>query len=558
MQPTATRTRRLRRRLLTAVCGITLTATGCTPLSEYYHNHFKVGPNYKRPPAPVAEKWIDADDVRVRSTENDDSQWWTVFNDPVLNDLVQNAYRQNLTLKEAGYRVLQNRARLGISVGELFPQTQDMNGSQTRNAISLQVANRQFTPQNYYNQTNYGFNLAWELDFWGRFRRSIESARGELDASIENYDDVLVTLIGDVAATYVDIRTTQQQIAYARQTLALQKESLKIATAKFKGGQTSQVDVYQGQSDVSTTEALIEQQLIPLREAQNRLCVLLGMPPEDLLAKLGDAPIPVAPSEVAIGVPADLLRRRPDVRRAERQAAAQCAQIGVAVTELYPSISLSGSFGWSAQEFNDLFASGAFRGVGGPTFTWNILNYGRLLNNIRLQDAKFQQLVVAYQQSALNAGKEVEDGLVTFLRAQKRTKDLNEAVNAETAAYKQAIAQYEGGLVDFNRVVTIQERLVSRQQTLAEARGQIAQGLVKVYRALGGGWQIRCGPQTETIGIPAMPAPAVEPAKDKPNAPMPEKLPAVMNEKAPTIEIQPAAAKEEIPFEKIPDSAFQK
>jgi len=528
-------------------------------LSEFVHNGYKVGPNYKRPPVPVAEKWIDSDDVRVRSTEFDDSQWWTLFNDPILNDLVQNAYKQNLTLKEAGYRVLQNRAKLGISIGELFPQTQDMNGSQTRNGVSSAVANRQFTPETYYNQSNYGFNLAWELDFWGRFRRSIESARGELDASVENYDDVLVTLIGDVAATYVQVRTLQQQIAYARQTLALQKESLKIASAKFRGGQTSQVDVYQGQSDVSSTEALIEQQLIPLRENQNRLCVLLGMPPEDLLAKLGDAPIPVAPPEVAIGVPADLLRRRPDVRRAERQAAAQCAQIGVAVSELYPSISLSGSFGWSAQEFSSLFSSGAFRGIGGPTFQWSILNYGRLLNNIRLQDATFQQLVVAYQQTALKAGEEVENGIVTFLRAQKRARDMTESVNAETMAYKQAIAQYEGGLVDFNRVVLIQERLVTRQQTLAEARGQIALGLVQVYRALGGGWQIRFGPQAEMIVLPAPAERSPDAGADKPGPAMPpEKLPLPPESKEqPKIEIE-ALPKAEIPFEVIPASAFRR
>jgi NodT family efflux transporter outer membrane factor (OMF) lipoprotein len=371
----------------------------------------------------VARHWIDADDARVRSEEPDDSHWWTVLNDPTLNGLVQIAYRQNLTLRQAGFRVLQARAEMGIAVGELFPQTQVMNGSVDSHAVSTKVANRVATPTRWFGQWNYGFGLAWELDFWGRFRRAIESAEDTLDASVENYDDVLVILVGDVATTYVQIRTLQQQIAYARQTLALQRQTLAIATAKFKGGQTSQVDVNQGQSDVSTTEALIEQQLISLRQAANALCVLLGVPPEDILCKLGEQPIPTAPPEVIVGVPADLLRRRPDVRRAERLAAAQSARIGIAETDFYPQLSLNATFGWSAQELKDLFAHGAFREIVGLSFQWPILNYGRILNNVRLQDAKFQELVVNYQSTVLQAAKEVENGLVTFVRSHLRASE---------------------------------------------------------------------------------------------------------------------------------------
>jgi NodT family efflux transporter outer membrane factor (OMF) lipoprotein len=469
-----------------------LSLCGCTTLSDYLNNGFKVGPNYKRPPAPVAEHWIDAGDSRVRSEEADDSHWWTVLNDPVLNELVRLAYRQNLTVREAGYRVLEARAQYGIAVGELFPQTQEMTGDVSSHGVSTKVANRIATPTRWFGQWNYGFSLSWELDFWGRFRRAVEAADDTLDASVENYDDVLVTLIGDVATTYVQIRTLQQQIVYARQTLALQRQSLEIAAAKFKGGQTSEVDVNQGKSDVATTESLIEQLEIPLRQATNRLCVLLGAPPQDFLPKLGEASIPTSPPEVIVGIPADLLRRRPDVRRAERLAAAQSAAIGVADADFYPQISIDASFGWSAQELKDLFAHGAFRELVGPSFRWPILNYGRILNNVRVQDARFQELVLSYQKTVLRAGNEVEDGLVTFLRAQKRASDANEAVNTEMAAFKEALAQYKGGLVDYNRVVVIQERLVERQQTLAEAQGQIALGLIQVYRALGGGWQIRC------------------------------------------------------------------
>ncbi len=525
-----------------AMLGVLLLC-GCSSIKDYVDNGFKVGPNYKRPPAPVAEHWIDAADKRVRSEETDAVRWWSAFNDPLLNEFVQTAYRQNLTLREAGFRVLQSRAELGISIGELFPQTQTMNGDVFSHGVSVNVANRNATPTRWFGQWDYGFNLAWELDFWGRFRRAIESTEDTLDASVEQYDDVLVTLIGDVANTYVQFRVTQQQIAYARATLGLQRESLEIAVAKYKGGQVSKIDVDQGTSDVATTEALIEQLEIPLREAANRLCILMGMPPEDLMKKLGDKPIPTAPPEVIVGIPGDLLRRRPDIRRAERQAAAQSAQIGVATADFFPQISIDASWGWSAQNLKDMFAHGSFHELVGPSFSWPILNYGRILNNVRLQDAKFQQLVVSYQNTVLKAGEEVENGLVTFIRAHKRTRAANEAVVAETEALKEAIAQYRNGLVDYNRVVLIQERLVQRQQTLAESDGQIAQGLIQVYRALGGGWQIRCEGEESTATTPTVspektppaleslpkPRPAVEAPKNLPKAEatMPESLPAL-------------------------------
>lgn len=473
---------------------LALSVTGCTTLGEYIHNGFKVGPNYKRPPAAVAEAWIDATDKRVRSDEPDDSHWWTAFNDPMLDQLVQFAYGQNLTLREAGFRVLTQRAQLGIAIGFLFPQDQQMNGDFNQRNLSGNVANRFGTPQLNYSQWDYGFGMAWELDFWGRFRRAVEAQRDELDASVENYDDVLVSLISDVASNYVIIRTLQQRIAYAKENIRLQNISLRIATARFKGGQSSEMDANQAQSDVSATEALIPELEIQMRNASNRLCVLLGIPPEELVKKLGPAPIPTAPPELAVGIPADLLRRRPDVRKAERQAAAECAKIGIAVSELYPHIQIAGSLGWSAQNFADLFSDGSFRGVVGPAFSWDILNYFRHLNAIRAQDARFQAAVAKYQETVLKANEEAENGLVKYLKAHQRVRFLTQSVNAEQKALKEALAQYEGGMIDFNRVAVVQEKLVERQELLAEAQGEIALGMVQVYKAIGGGWQIRCGP----------------------------------------------------------------
>jgi NodT family efflux transporter outer membrane factor (OMF) lipoprotein len=461
-------------------------------LKEYVHNGFKVGPNYANPQAPVAPHWIDAEDTRVRSESADFSLWWTVFGDSTLNDLIQNAYHQNLTVKEAGFRVLAARAQLGIAEGEFFPQTQVMNGSATSRGVSGNVANRVATPQLWFGQFDYGFGLAWELDFWGRFRRAIEAAEATLDASVDNYDEVIVTLLGDVAATYVEIRALQQQITNLTQLNDLQRQSLEVADAKFKGGQTSKVDVNQAQSDVAHTRATIEEFRIRLRHATNRLCVLLGQPPEALDSKLGTTAIPKLPPEAIVGIPTDLLRRRPDVRRAEREAAAQSARIGVAEADFYPQISLNGILGWSAQDLGKLFASGSLRESVGPAFQWPILNYGRILNNVHLQDARFQELVVAYQQTALTAAREVEDGLVTYLRSQIRVRDEGEAVNALTEAYREVLSQYKNGLVDYNRVALIQERLVERQVFLTDAQKDAALGLIQVYRALGGGWEIRC------------------------------------------------------------------
>lgn len=477
---------------------------GCTSWSQYVHNGFKVGPNYGRPPAPVAESWIDAADKRVRSEAADDSQWWTTFNDPILTDLIQSAHRQNLTLREAGFRVLEARAQLGIAVGQAFPQLQTNTGDGAAKAISLNEANRLATAQRWFNQWDYGFSLTWELDFWGRFRRAIEASEATLDASVEQYDDVLVTLLGDVAANYVQYRTAEQRIAYAEENVSLQRKILELATARFKGGQASELDVNQAQSDLSYTESLIPRLRIQLRDANNRLCVLLGTPPENLQRRLGSGPIPQAPSDVAVGIPAQLLRRRPDVRRAERQAAAQCAQIGVAEADFYPQVLIDGTLGWGAADFGSLFGGKSFQGSVGPGFRWHILNYGRILNNVRGQDARFQELVTAYQQTMLKANEEVENGLARFLESQAEVQSLTTSVDAAKKSVGEAMAQYQGGMTDFNRVAVVQEKLVQRQEEYAQAQGAIALGLIDVYRALGGGWQIRiAAPRVERAPLPA-------------------------------------------------------
>ena len=265
---------------------------GCTTFSEYIHNGFKVGPNYHKPLAPVAEDWIDARDIRLNHGSDDMSQWWKVFHDPVLDRLICSAYHQNLTLKQAGFRVLEARAQLGITVGNIFPQTQNMTGSYEREAVSQEAANRSLgTAKQFFSQWNYGFNLAWELDFWGRFRRAIESDKAFLNASVEGYDAVLVTLLGDVATAYVNIRTLEKRIDYARKNAAIQRVTYEIAKSK-QGVFATGLDVDQALSTWKQTEAGIPELEIALRQTNNQLCILLGIPPEELQAWLGPGTSP--------------------------------------------------------------------------------------------------------------------------------------------------------------------------------------------------------------------------------------------------------------------------
>ena len=266
-----------------------------------------------------------------------------------LTRLIQLAYQQNLTLRTAGVRVLEARARLGIAIGEFYPQQQQLGASLTYNRIPISLPYNFIT--NTYWADQFGAQAAWELDLWGKLRRAIESADGGFLASVASYDDVLVTLVGDVATAYVQIRTTERQIAIARDNITRQRTALKIAQAKFQYGTATRRDVYQAENVLGATEASIPQLNIQLAQAKNALSVLLGMPPgplDDLLA--GPSDIPTAPEQVIVGIPADLLRRRPDVRRAELQAAAQSAQIGVAKADLFPTFSLIGNVGTLATD----------------------------------------------------------------------------------------------------------------------------------------------------------------------------------------------------------------
>lgn len=455
----------------------------------------KVGPDFHRPDVVVSPNWMEARDNGVKAEPADYRKWWQAFKDPVLDRLIDMAYRDNLSLRIAGVRVLEARAQLGIAAEGLFPQTRLISGSLEYNRPS--IAGTLSLPE--YNQSQAGLNAAWELDFWGKFRRTIESADADWRATLADYDNALVSLTADVANSYINIRTLEQRIKIARQNAETQKDSLKIAEARFRYGTVTQLDVEQAKTVLENTLAAIPSLEAQVRQAKHALSVLLGLAPSELSDYLGGiSEIPTSPTQVVIGIPADLLRRRPDIRSAEYQAVAQNAQIGVAKADLYPAFSLTGSFSFLATDIGKSRLSDMFRWSSrsinaGPSFQWNILNYGRIANNVRVQDARLQELLIAYQNTVLTAQQEVEDNLVAFLRSQERAEFLAHSTASARKALDLAVLQYREGIKDFTAVLLAQQSLLTEQDNLAVTLGNISSNLVGVYRALGGGWEIREG-----------------------------------------------------------------
>jgi NodT family efflux transporter outer membrane factor (OMF) lipoprotein len=462
---------------------------GCG-LTDWAHNHYQVGPEYCRPGAAVADFWIEAGDKRLIESLPTDPQWWSTLNDPVLDNLVQTAYGQNLSLREAGWRVMQARAARAIAVGNFFPQSQQAFGQYERILESQSLAVP--SPLRSFDQWGSGLSVAWEVDVWGRYRRSIAAADANLQASVGDYDAILLCLIAEVATAYTDYRTAELQLQYAQQNVEIQEKSLKLTQEKANRGATGFTGVYLAQSSLESTRASIPSIEIGMRQASNRLCKLLGIPTQDLQGILGSGTIPTAPQNVAIGIPANLLRRRPDIRAAERTVAAQSEQIGIALADLYPAFTITGEIALESERFSDLFRSASNAGSVGPGFNWNVLNYGRIQNNVQLQRYGLQELIASYQNTVLTANQEVEDALVAFLRNQERYQALDKSVKATEEALKLTTLSFEEGDIDFSAVFVLQATLVGAQNGLAQSQGDIVTSLISLYKALGGGWEVRC------------------------------------------------------------------
>ena len=531
------------------VLALLVLQAGCVQsLNQWAHNRFKIGPNYSPPPAPVSPQWVDianpqadvdpkatiaGEVTRVSHITSDpvqDCAWWTVFNDATLDDLVATAYRGNLDMRTAVARIVEARGRRGIAIGNLFPQSQALQANYAHGEISHNLGGPLSAFGGPVDVWVAGGNISWELDFWGRYRRMIESSNANLDRSVEDYGNVLVMTLADVATYYVQMRTYEERLRFAERNVIIQQNSLRLAQERFDHGVATELDVTQARSNLAQTESIIPPLIAGRRQAANQLCILLGYPVTDLADQLTPGGIPRPPVEVAVGVPADLLRRRPDVGRAERDVAAQSAQIGVAEADLYPRLTINGFLGYAANDLSDLFSPKSVLAVVLPTVQWNVLNYGRIANNIRVQDARLEQNALQYQQTVLRAGREVEDALVGFVQAQQQAARLEASVREAEKSVQLVIIQFEGGITDFNRVFNAQSLLVNQQDQLATARGAIALNLIQVYRALGGGWafmlQGECKPTGPGVCLlppgaieslpPSMP---VAPSNEKPLVP---------------------------------------
>ena len=458
-----------------------------------------VGPDYVRPEAGVNSSWLESAPA-LQDEPAEIREWWTAFDDPVLTRLVHEAYEQNLSLRAAGLRVIQARAARGIAVGEFFPQEQEIQADYSKNQNTKNDANGIPYPRPTYQNAGLSFDAAWELDFWGKFRRNIHAADAALLASIADYDDVLVTLVAEVGLTYVEIRTFERRIELAKVNVALQRQSLELTESRYRNGKVSQLDVTEARATLLNTQASVPDLESSLRAAKLSLGVLLGRTPGELEQALaGGSGIPAAPAQVAIGVPADLLRRRPDVRSAERAAAFQSEQVGIATADLFPSISVGGSLGYKASDANNgslgnnLFERSSRVWSIGPTLSWPILNYGRIRNNIRVQDAAFQEAAVNYQNTVLQAAAEVESSLYGFLKSREQLAYLTESAESARQSFELSTIQYTEGETDFLRVDIAATNVARQQDSQATAEGQVASNLIGAYKALGGGWELRLG-----------------------------------------------------------------
>jgi len=449
-----------------------------------------VGPDYEPPEVPVPDAWESAAVEGVTEGTATLQTWWSAMGDPTLESLVKRAEGSNLTLQEAAARVQEARAILGVARGGRIPDFA-AGGSVQRFEGSDNSQLGQISPNGLAttNLFDLGVGASWEVDVFGRVRRSVESADASFEASIEDYRDVLVSLFAEVARSYVDLRTTQARLSYAEKNIAAQRDSFRLTQEMHEHGATAALDVAQAESNLRSSEASIPRLHIAMNAAINRLAVLLGETPGALGSELVDSkPIPSPPENVAAGIPADLLRQRADVRRAERLLASQTARIGVATADLYPRFSLGGFFGFQSTDIDTLFDSPSQTwGVSLP-FRWLIFDGGRVRSFIDVEEARAEQQLARYELTLLVAYEEVENALVAYALEQHSARSLRQAASASRTAVNLVEHQYRSGLTNFQNFLDMQRFLFRQEDQLAVSEGQVIQNLISLYTALGGGW----------------------------------------------------------------------
>ncbi|WP_439106695.1 efflux transporter outer membrane subunit [Congregibacter sp.] len=467
------------RRSLIALAGALL--VGCTTL----------GPDYQEPELAWLAEWqpdlygqLDSDPAAV-STEL--SYWWQRFDDPALDALIQKVLTKNPSLQNAGLSVLEARARLGGAEALRFPQSQQLGASaayiRQRRSDGLLPAS-----EDSFGSYDAGLSVGWELDFWGRFARGIESADAAFMTSVANQRDLQVILIAQTADIYYAYRTVQLRIAIANENAAIQKRSFEITQQLFDSGQESELDLQQARTQYLATLATIpdlERSRIQLR---NALAVLLARPPGVITELEGELqPLPGVEPVALRGIPTQLVLRRPDVRASAWQAGAQSAQIGVAKAELYPALSLFGSFGWSGDSLGATRDGLTF--AAGPSISWNIFDYGRIRSNIRVQDARLQQTLVAFDATVYQAAREIDDAAVAVVKTAEAGSVLTESRSAAERALELANRRYKEGYADFQRVLDAQRSLFAQAEKELVNEGAHISAVITLYKALGGGWQ---------------------------------------------------------------------
>ncbi len=474
---------------LPALACVVMTLTGCAT----------VGPDYVRPDVSVPTQW-NGDSCALTAGQLDTkklSEWWTTLNDSELTNLIERAIQSNTDLRKAKSRVREARARRGISEAALFPSV-NASGSVQHTHSRAQTgfvvdSNLPSTGSNATAESDLysmGFAAGWEVDLFGGKRRAIEASHANLEASGEDLNDVLVSLIGEVASSYVDLRSFQTRLSIAEANRDAQQETYQIVQWRREAGLITDLDVDQAKYNMEQTKTQIPTLETGIEKAKNRLAVLLGLNPGSLEKELAERKsIPVASQEIAYGIPADVLRNRPDVRQAERKLAAETARIGVQTAEMYPKLNLSGSIGLEALSLSNLFNASSKVYSYGPSFKWNIFNAGSVRQNIEAQNAVQEQALITYEASILSALEEVNNALAAYAKERIRRQLLFEASQAAERAAGLAQNQYSSGLIDFQSVLDAQRSLLNFQGQLAESEAAVTSDLISLYKALGGGWQ---------------------------------------------------------------------
>lgn len=453
-----------------------------------------VGPDYKEPDKKIAAHWIDSDN-KIKEAPIQNANWWQLFHDPTLSCIINQGYHNNISIQIAASRVLKSRAMLAQAVGKLYPQRQEFVGNLTYQRIGGQYL--QFVLPPDFSTAMLGLGAAWEFDFWGKYRRQVLANNASFLSSYAAYDSALVSLTSDIAIVYINIRTTEELIKVIKRNISIQTTALKISEARYTEGETNSLDVQLAKAELYKTKASLPMLRSSLRKYKDVLGVLLGTTPDKVDALIVKSyGIPRVPAEVAVGIPHEALVKRPDIFEARLKAVAQLEAIGAVKANLYPAFSLSGTFAFSSNtingsSLNEIFNWSNRMALAGPSVAWPILNYGRIINAVREQDAAFQEALLNYQDLVLKAQQEVQDNITGFIEKKNATKLLYISNNAAIKATELSMIRYREGESDFIPVLDSERQQLRIERSLTSAKGDIPKALVALYRSLGGGWQIR-------------------------------------------------------------------